>query len=279
MANTVADQCVYVAHGVDRSAKVSTMVNKRISWAAKPQQFGQKKNSVQNGERTGFSSLPTEERWLGHWMASSRQASRKRGRQRKLTYEMSLSWHFKRPGWVRCPGMGFESYCIFEWLDWQNRSQNFGTLQDINLHLLTRDQHPLPIPPQLQLLTISIAMLRQQVLSFPRVPTHQERMLDVIERSHHSIQAFNPRTRSLKTFPWYILIRWRSPEAFTTHSCIGPWRTQYASHPTNGATIARTTISSILPVSVDCSSHRVKYSVTLKRPSTYPSMGGTEGSG
>jgi hypothetical protein len=42
MANAVADQCVYVAHGVDRSAKMSTMVNKRISWAAKPQQFGQK---------------------------------------------------------------------------------------------------------------------------------------------------------------------------------------------------------------------------------------------
>lgn len=48
-------------------------------------------------------------------------------------------------------------------------------------------------------------MLRQQILSFPRVPTNQERMLDIIERSHHSIQAFDPKTRSLKTFPWYIL--------------------------------------------------------------------------
>jgi hypothetical protein len=41
MANAVADQCVYVAQGVDCSAKMSTMVNKRISWAAKSQQFGQ----------------------------------------------------------------------------------------------------------------------------------------------------------------------------------------------------------------------------------------------
>src|ERR1700728_585261 len=46
---------------------------------------------------------------------------------------------------------------------------------------------------------------RQQVLSFPRVPTTQERMLDVIRRSHNSIQAFDPRTRSLKMFPWYVL--------------------------------------------------------------------------
>jgi hypothetical protein len=48
-------------------------------------------------------------------------------------------------------------------------------------------------------------MPRQQVLSFPRVPTSQERMLDIINKSHHSIQTFDPRTRSLKTFPWYIL--------------------------------------------------------------------------
>ena len=51
-----------------------------------------------------------------------------------------------------------------------------------------------------------LTMLRQQVLTFPRVPTLKERLLDIIERSHHSIQAFDPRTRSLMTFPWYILI-------------------------------------------------------------------------
>ena len=57
-ANAIADQCIYVAHGMDRSAKVLTMVNKSISWVAKPQQFGQK-NNVQNGECMGFSSLPS----------------------------------------------------------------------------------------------------------------------------------------------------------------------------------------------------------------------------
>jgi hypothetical protein len=41
MANAVADQGVYVAHGMDSSAEMSTMMNKRISWAAKPQQLGQ----------------------------------------------------------------------------------------------------------------------------------------------------------------------------------------------------------------------------------------------
>ena len=28
-------------------------------------------------------------------------------------------------------------------------------------------------------------------------------MLDVISKSHHSIKTFDPKTRSLKTFPWY----------------------------------------------------------------------------
>jgi len=84
--------------------------------------------------------------------------------------------------------------------------------------------------------------LRQQVLSFPRVPTYRERMLDIISRSHHSIQTFDHRTRSLKTFPWYAWTRWRSPEVLT-HSCVGPRGTQYASHPTNGVTIARITSS------------------------------------
>ena len=57
MANAVADQCVYVAHGVDCSAKMSTMVNKRISGATKLQNLVMN-NSVQNSQRTGFSSLP-----------------------------------------------------------------------------------------------------------------------------------------------------------------------------------------------------------------------------
>jgi hypothetical protein len=47
MANAVGDQCVYVAHSVDRSAKVSTMVNKRVSWAAKQQLYGQKKKRTE----------------------------------------------------------------------------------------------------------------------------------------------------------------------------------------------------------------------------------------
>ena len=51
-------------------------------------------------------------------------------------------------------------------------------------------------------------MPHQQVLSFPRVPTYQEHMLNIIERSHHSIHAFGPRKRSLKMFPWCILIHW-----------------------------------------------------------------------
>jgi hypothetical protein len=43
MDNAVADQCVYAAHGMDRSAKMSTVANKGISWVAKPLQFGQEK--------------------------------------------------------------------------------------------------------------------------------------------------------------------------------------------------------------------------------------------
>jgi hypothetical protein len=45
---------------MDRSAEMSTMVNKRISWAAKPQQLGQEKlEQYTEGKRTVFSSLPT----------------------------------------------------------------------------------------------------------------------------------------------------------------------------------------------------------------------------
>ena len=43
MANAIAYQCMYVAHSMDRSAKMLTMVNKRISGVAKSQQFGQEK--------------------------------------------------------------------------------------------------------------------------------------------------------------------------------------------------------------------------------------------
>jgi hypothetical protein len=54
MVNAVADQCVYVAHGMDRSAEMSTMVNKRISWATKTQRLGQEKNSIQRANARGF---------------------------------------------------------------------------------------------------------------------------------------------------------------------------------------------------------------------------------
>ena len=53
-----------------------------------------KSNIIQNCQHTGFSSLPAWERRPGHcWGASSRQPSKRRGR--RLTWERSLSWHFK----------------------------------------------------------------------------------------------------------------------------------------------------------------------------------------
>ena len=215
--------------------------------------------------------------WGTRWRVLVRHREGEEADKGKLTWERSLSWHFKRPGWVRCQG-GFES--LHFWMtrvdkqmsnSWHAGRYKLGSphwrsASTPNISTIATPYH------------LYLAMSRQQVLSFPRVPTYRERMLDVIKRSHRSIQAFDPRTRSLKTFPWCNLIRWRSPEVFT-HSCVGPWGTQYASHPTNGATIVRTTSSSIPPVSVHCSSHRVKYPVTLKRRSIYHSMGATEGSG
>jgi hypothetical protein len=94
-------------------------------------------------------------------------------------------------------------------------------LQDISLDLLARNEYLLPAFPTVAtpyLLHLTMSR-RQQVLSFPRVPTLQERMLDVIKRTDHSIQAFDPKTRSLKTFPWYAMIPQLPPEEFT-HSCI-----------------------------------------------------------
>ena len=55
MGYAIADQCVYVAHRVDRSAKMSTMVNKRISRTAKPQQIGQEKTADRMVDARGFS--------------------------------------------------------------------------------------------------------------------------------------------------------------------------------------------------------------------------------
>ena len=84
------------------------------------------------------------------------------------------------------------------------KASNYGKLEDIKTHKTSAST------PNISTIAnpyhLYLAMPRQQVLSFHRVPTSQERMLDVIERSHDSIQAFDPRTKSLKTFPWYILI-------------------------------------------------------------------------
>ena len=43
---------------------------------------------------------------------------------------------------------------------------------------------------------------RQLMLPYHKVPTPRERMLDIIERSTHSMQAYDPSTRSLKLFQW-----------------------------------------------------------------------------
>jgi hypothetical protein len=98
--------------------------------------------------------------------------------------------------------VGMESYVQGE--SCPGIRQILGTLEDINLDLLIRDRTIIST-----IVTLYHSYLdmnrRQQVLSFPRVPTYQERMLDVIKRSHNSIQALDPRTRSIKTFPWYAL--------------------------------------------------------------------------
>jgi hypothetical protein len=76
-------------------------------------------------------------------------------------------------------------------------------LHDISLDVLApRNQHPLPAFPTVATPYLLHLTMPQQALSFPRVPTPQERMLDVIKRSDHSIQAFDPKTRSLKAFAW-----------------------------------------------------------------------------
>ena len=93
MANAVADQCVYVAHGVDCSAKMSTMVNKRISWAAKPQQFGQEQNRSERPTHGVFlfASLRAQTGALGGEFLSGIEKERKKTYIRGVS-ELEFKW-------------------------------------------------------------------------------------------------------------------------------------------------------------------------------------------
>jgi hypothetical protein len=91
MANAIAYQCVYVAHSMDRSAKMSTMVNKRISGAAKSQQFGQEKRRA--GWRTHgvflFAILRALTGALGGEFSSGIEKERKKTKLREVS-ELAL---------------------------------------------------------------------------------------------------------------------------------------------------------------------------------------------
>ena len=68
---------------------------------------------------------------------------------------------------------------------------------------------------------------RQQVLSFSHMPTYWERMLNIIRGSDNSIQTLDPKTLSLKTFPWYALTFARSVYSFLRRPardsvCVSP---------------------------------------------------------